>query len=246
MITTKSETSSKTTPSLLPKTMDPPILVSIKKANTITPPPKFIPHVRISCLPTYEIATPEITNAVALINACVIIWNKVNPSIPLIIVKAMTPRCTEVLNAIIFLTSNHLPRKSMGRVTAITLTQLSNLTSILNITPATTMVEECNNEETGVGPSMAIGNQYLNTHIADFLIIAIRIHTQFKFSLMTIAIKAKSPNRLYITAAIPLPFASGRYQNLINKKLISPMNSHLKTNVNCHLIKKHSIPNLKR
>jgi hypothetical protein len=27
------------------------------------------------------------------------------------------------------------------------------------VTPATTIVEECNKEETGVGPSIAIGNQ---------------------------------------------------------------------------------------
>jgi len=38
-----------------------------------------------------------------------------------------------------------------------------------NITPATTIVDEWSNDDTGVGPSIAIGNQYLSTHRADFL-----------------------------------------------------------------------------
>jgi hypothetical protein len=35
------------------------------------------------------------------------------------------------------------------------------------MTPATTIVEEWSKEETGVGLSIAVGNQYPNTQIAD-------------------------------------------------------------------------------
>jgi hypothetical protein len=39
-------------------------------------------------------------------------------------------------------------------------------------TLATTIVEECNRELTGVGPSMALGNQLLNTVNEDFVRMA--------------------------------------------------------------------------
>jgi len=38
---------------------------------------------------------------------------------------------------------------------------------IESVTPATTMVDECNKEETGVGLSIAMGNQYDKIQIAD-------------------------------------------------------------------------------
>jgi len=47
-----------------------------------------------------------------------------------------------------------------------------------SITLATTMVEECSNEDTGVGPSIAMGNQYLITQIADFLKMASILNIQ--------------------------------------------------------------------
>lgn len=38
-------------------------------------------------------------------------------------------------------------------------------TIIDKYTPATTIVEECNNDDTGVGPSIATGNQYIYKYI---------------------------------------------------------------------------------
>jgi hypothetical protein len=44
---------------------------------------------------------------------------------------------------------------------------------IIRKTPAVTMVAECNNEDTGVGPSMASGNQVCRNNCADLAHAAI-------------------------------------------------------------------------
>jgi len=92
--------------------------------------------------------------------------------------KNITARCTEVLRAIIFLPSNHAGKNSDIIITAVRPRIRFPLKIIDSMTLATTMVEECNKEDTGVGPSIAIGNQYLKTQMADFLRIAIKHRDQ--------------------------------------------------------------------
>lgn len=70
-------------------------------------------------------------------------------------------RFTAVEYAIIFFTSLRDPFRLMitmpTTLTKIKKTGIDHKDAIYNL--ATTIVEECNNEDTGVGPSMAIGNQ---------------------------------------------------------------------------------------
>jgi len=80
----------------------------------------------------------------------------------------ITTKCTEVLKAIIFFLSNHAGRNNDIMIKAVTLNTILPLSIIDNMTLATTIVEECKSEETGVGLSMAMGNQYPIIHKADF------------------------------------------------------------------------------
>jgi hypothetical protein len=102
---------------------------------------------------------------------------------------------------------------------------------IESVTLATTMVEECNRDETGVGPSIAIGNQYDIIQIADLPRTAIKQKIQFLVTLITNIIRKKSPTRLYSTAAIEEDNASDRCQKPIKRKLINLIPSHLTTNL---------------
>lgn len=106
------------------------------------------------------------------------------------------------------------------------------------------MVEECNNEETGVGPSIAMGSQYDCAQIADFLRTAINAISQLS-TLQMSNISAKSPARLYITAAIDDPTASPRIQNEIKIIDINPIHSHPKVINIEHLLIYTTIPTLK-
>lgn len=76
---------------------------------------------------------------------------------------------------------------------------------------ATTIVEECNKEDTGVGLSIAIGNQYEPNHVALLARIATKNHRGLQI-LININIRTKSPNRLYITAATEADKAWDRLQ----------------------------------
>jgi hypothetical protein len=64
-----------------------------------------------------------------------------------------------VLNAIIFFPSNQAGKNNDIIIIADRPKVKLPLNIIDNITPATTIVEECNNDDTGVGLSIAIGNQ---------------------------------------------------------------------------------------
>jgi len=64
-----------------------------------------------------------------------------------------------VLRAIIFLPSNHAGRNNDMIMIADRPNTKLPPSIIDNITLATTIVEECSSEDTGVGPSIAIGNQ---------------------------------------------------------------------------------------
>merc|ERR1712066_964307 len=85
-----------------------------------------------------------------------------------------------------------------------------------NVTPATTIVDECKSEDTGVGPSIAMGSHQLKIKSEDLPKIdkiKIKIILDLKLllnNLNTKIIKAKSPKRLYKTAQIEEAFASHR------------------------------------
>lgn len=85
---------------------------------------------------------------------------------------------------------------------------------IIKYTPATTIVEECNNEDTGVGLSIATGNQYSHKYrellqrIANIIIIIINSPHVWYINIKN----TKSPQRLYIIADIALLFLLGRIQ----------------------------------
>jgi len=82
------------------------------------------------------------------------------------------------------------------------------------------MVDECSNEETGVGPSMAIGSQYPVTVKAD-LPKTDTISSQ-PLQLKTINMIPRSPKRLYKTAATDALTPSLRLVNPISNKDIKP------------------------
>jgi len=86
----------------------------------------------------------------------------------------MTTKCTDVLRATIFLPSYHpLRYKLIINIPIIGMAILISMYIIPKNTLATTIVEECSRLDTGVGPSIAMGNQYPNNQIADFLSKAI-------------------------------------------------------------------------
>jgi len=116
-------------------------------------------QLRNSCVLVIPIFTPEDTKQVALTKACVKICIKQTPYIPQDTAKNMTTKCTDVLRAIIFLPSNQAG-KNMDIIIIADRPRIRLPLSIIdNITLATTIVEECNSDDTGVGPSIAIGNQ---------------------------------------------------------------------------------------
>jgi hypothetical protein len=107
------------------------------------------------------------------------------------------------------------------------------------------MVDECNKEETGVGPSIAIGNQYEKIQIADLPNTATKQKIQLPVILTTNIIRKKSPIRLYSTAAIEEDKASDRCQNPMSKKLIRPIPSHPTTNLIISPVRNITIPPMK-
>lgn len=76
---------------------------------------------------------------------------------------------------------------------------LYTLKNLHKYTPATTMVEECNKLDTGVGPSMAFGNHELKNAILDFVITATTIK---KVLLNIIKAKIKKSLTRFIIMAI--------------------------------------------
>jgi hypothetical protein len=142
----------------------------------------------------------------------------------------MTPRCTDVLKAIIFLESNQLLRKTDIIRTAVrAIPKPKFIYHIESVTPATTIVEECNKDETGVGPSIAMGNQYERIQIADLPRTATKQKIQFLVIPTNNIMIKKSPIRLYNTAAMDEDNASDRCQKPIKRKLINLILSHLTT-----------------
>lgn len=214
--------------------MDPPTPHSIKKLNNMVLTPRSNPHSRISCTLTIPILTLDATKHEALIKACVMICIIHIPYTPNETARNITARCTEVLNAIIFFPSNHDGKKSDMSITVVSPIVILPLRVIASTTPATTIVDECNRDDTGVGPSIAIGNQYLRIQIADLPRIAIKPRTQLSSDQHNIKIP-KSLTRLYITADMDAPEASLRFQKEINKKDIRPIYSHLKASKAIHL-----------
>lgn len=92
------------------------------------------------------------------------------------------------------------------------------------------MVDECKREDTGVGPSIAIGNHQLKIKSEDLPKIdktKIKIILSLKLllnSLNTKIIKDRSPKRLYKTAQMEEAFASHREpHHEISKNDIKPI-----------------------
>jgi len=71
----------------------------------------------------------------------------------------MITKWTEVLSAIIFLPSNQAGKNKDITIIADKPKTRLPPSIIDNMTPATTIVEECSSDDTGVGLSIAIGNQ---------------------------------------------------------------------------------------
>jgi len=129
-------------------------------------------QVRNSWVLVILIFTPDDTKHVALTNACVRICIRQILYIPHDTARNIITKCTDVLSATIFFLSNQAGKNSDMIKIAVSLKTKLPLSIIDNITLATTIVEECSSDDTGVGPSIAIGSQYLITQIADFLKIA--------------------------------------------------------------------------
>jgi len=143
-----------------------------KKDITITTIWFSIAQPRNSCVLVIPIFTPEDTKQVALTKACVKICIKQTPYIPQDTARNIITRCTDVLRAIIFLPSNQAG-KNNDMITIADKPKVKLPPNIIdNITLATTMVEECSSDDTGVGLSIAMGSQYLMIHNADFPRIA--------------------------------------------------------------------------
>jgi len=152
--------------------MLPPTPHSNRKDIAITTIWFSIAQLRNSCVPVILIFTPEDTKQVALTNACVKICIKQIPYILQDTARNIITRCTDVLRAIIFLPSNQAGRNS-DMITSADRPKTKLPPKIIeSITPATTIVEECSNDDTGVGLSIAMGSQYPITQSADFLRIA--------------------------------------------------------------------------
>jgi len=98
--------------------------------------------------------------------------------------------------------------------------------NIIKYTLATTIVDECNNEDTGVGLSIATGNQYCHKY-SELLHKIANTTSKLKFSpfINNIPKKTKSPQRLYIIADIAPLFAIGRIQYLIKHIDMTPIPS---------------------
>lgn len=102
------------------------------------------------------------------------------------------------------------------------------LTNIIKYTLATTIVDECNSDDTGVGLSIATGNQYWNKYNELLHIIATTTNNIITSLPLKRNIKnTKSPHRLYIIADIAPLFALGRIQYLIKHIDIILILSHL-------------------
>jgi len=118
-----------------------------------------IAHIRNSCVPVIPIFTPEDTKQVALTKACVKICIKQTPYILQDTARNIVTKWTDVLSAIIFFLSNQAG-KNRDIITIADRPKIRLPLSIIdNMTLATTIVEECSNDDTGVGLSIAIGNQ---------------------------------------------------------------------------------------
>jgi len=139
--------------------MLPPTLHSNKNDITITIIWFSIAHLRNSCVLVIPIFTPEDTKQVALTKACVKICIKQILYILQETARNMITKWTDVLSAIIFLPSNQAGRNKDIIIIADKPKTRLPPNIIDNMTPATTIVEECNSDDTGVGLSIAMGNQ---------------------------------------------------------------------------------------
>lgn len=142
------------------------------------------PIFRISCSSLRQwIIVPEHKNNIALKNAWVQMWKKANCGWFNPIVTIINPSWLEVEKATIFLISFWV--KAQAAVKSVVIApkqrQIDSAISFFSINgwnrirrkiPATTMVLEWRRAETGVGPSIAVGNQGCRPNWADLPVAA--------------------------------------------------------------------------
>jgi len=113
---------------------------------------------------------------IAFENAWKIMWKIIKPKLNKIILKHIRPSWLVVENATTFFKSNQNLAKILENMdvkipkvpkTKIKLKLYVWDKTIERVTLATTIVDECKSEDTGVGPSIAIGNHQLKTKSED-------------------------------------------------------------------------------
>lgn len=109
-------------------------------------------------------------------NAWKIIWKIIKPKLSKIILKHIKPNWLVVENATTFFKSNQNVAKTLENI-EVKIPKIPKIKMKLKLyikdkiidkdTPATTIVDECKSEDTGVGLSIAIGNHQLKIKSED-------------------------------------------------------------------------------
>jgi len=138
---------------------------------------------------------------IAFENAWKIIWKIIKPKFIKIILKHIKPNWLVVENATTFFKSNQNVAKILENIEVkipkipkikIKLKLYVKDKSIDKVTPATTIVDECKSEDTGVGPSIAIGNHQLKIKREDLpKIEKHKIKSIVKFKILKLKFKIK-------------------------------------------------------
>jgi len=138
---------------------------------------------------------------IAFENAWKIMWKIIKPKFIKIILKHIKPSWLVVENATTFFKSNQNVAKILENI-EVKIPKIPKIKmklklyikdkSIDKVTPATTIVDECKSEDTGVGPSIAIGNHQLKTKREDLpKIEKHKIKSIVKFKTLKLKFKIK-------------------------------------------------------
>merc|ERR1712187_750838 len=119
----------------------------------------FILNLRISCDLTLWISYPLFWHSCLLTIPCNIIYTTTTEYNPITDNNTINTKWIEVEYAIFFFTSICPIILIANKITTNTIGTLLGI-NIIRYTLATTIVDECNKDETGVGLSIATGNQY--------------------------------------------------------------------------------------
>jgi hypothetical protein len=165
-------------------------------------------------------------NNIDLKIACIIICKYVNFQSPSDSEYIIIPSCLRVDIATTFLKSPS--RQATNPATNIVITpkifrislnigiENMKLNRISKYTPAVTSVEECTNDETGVGAAMAAGSQAENGIWALFVIAAIIRNVNIILSLIYIESRIQYPFRNRYMIDIRIPTSPTRFEYSVN------------------------------